>query len=175
LEHRIGGLEKEDITGRVSQDPLNHQKMTELRQQKIEQIANDIPPLNVEGESAGDMLILGWGGTYGAIKTAFSNLRAEGHKVSYAHLRYLNPFPANLGEVLGQFKRVVVPELNTGQLKSVLQSKYRIPVIGLNKVQGLPLKAADVEEGIHALLQGLPIDVSATRQKTSNLFSEVGG
>lgn len=175
LEHRIGGLEKEDITGRVSQDPLNHQKMTELRQQKIEQIANDIPPLKVEGESVGDILILGWGGTYGAIKTAFSNLRAEGHKVSYAHLRYLNPFPANLGEVLGQFKRVVVPELNTGQLKSVLQSKYRIPVIGLNKVQGLPLKAADVEEGIHALLQGLPINVSATRQKTSNLFSEVGG
>ncbi|OQW95234.1 MAG: 2-oxoglutarate ferredoxin oxidoreductase subunit alpha [Beggiatoa sp. IS2] len=175
LEHRIGGLEKEDVTGRVSQDPLNHEKMTELRQQKIDRIANDIPPLQVEGESEGDILILGWGGTYGAIKTAFDHLRAEGHKVSYTHLRYLNPFPANLGEVLGRFKRVVVPELNTGQLKAVLQSKYRISIIGLNKVQGLPLKATDVEDGIHSLLQGLPINASTTGDKANTLYSEVGG
>jgi 2-oxoglutarate ferredoxin oxidoreductase subunit alpha len=168
-------LEKEDISGRVSHDPVNHQKMTEFRQQKVDRIVNDIPLVQVEGETEGDILILGWGGTYGAIKTAFDNLRAEGIKVSYAHLRYLNPFPSNLGEVLNQFKRIVVPELNMGQLKTVLQAKYRVPIIGLNKVQGLPLKAADVENGIHALLQGLPMNIFTTTDKASTLFEEVGG
>lgn len=175
LEHRIGGLEKEDITGRVSHDPLNHQKMTDLRRQKIEGIAKDIPPATLEGESEGDLLIIGWGGTYGALKTAFDNLCAAGKKVSYVHLRYLNPFPANLGDILKRFKRVVVPELNTGHLRMVLQAQYLIPVIGLNKVQGLPLKAFEVEESITALLEGRPVTMFEVAKDAMFLYQEAAG
>jgi 2-oxoglutarate ferredoxin oxidoreductase subunit alpha len=153
LEHRIGGLEKEDITGLVSSDPMNHQKMTYIRAEKIERIANDIPEAIVEGEQSGDLLILGWGGTYGAIKDAFDKMCSEGKKISYCHLKHLNPFPRNLGEVLKRFKRVLVPELNTGQLATILRSKYLITPIGLNKIQGLPLKTFEVEEKVNQLLQ----------------------
>jgi len=168
LEHRIGGLEKEDVTGKVSHDPLNHQKMVSLRQAKIDKIADDIPLAEVEGEPAGDLLIVGWGSTYGAIKTAFDKMRADGKKLSYLHLHYLNPFPKNLGNLLSCFKRVVVPELNMGQLRTMLQSKYLTPVIGMNKVQGLPLKASEVEEGITKLLQDQSLTTLMVGSKTDN-------
>lgn len=152
LEHRIGGLEKEDITGIVSQDPANHQKMTEIRQRKIDQIANDIPEAKVIGEQEGDILILGWGSTYGAIKDAFDKLREDGKKISMCHIYHLNPLPRNLGEILTKFDRVIVPELNNGQLRTILQGKYLKPLLGLNKIQGLPLKAYEVEEKINEML-----------------------
>jgi len=152
LEHRIGGLEKQDITGEVSHDPSNHQRMVELRQEKIERIVKDIPHTEVMGEKEGDLLILSWGSTYGAAKTAFENLRSDGYKLSFVHLKYLNPFPENLGEILFNFKRILIPELNMGQLKTIIQSRYLLPVIGLNKVQGKPFKAIEIEEKLIELL-----------------------
>jgi 2-oxoglutarate/2-oxoacid ferredoxin oxidoreductase subunit alpha len=153
LEHRIGGLEKEDITGLVSQDPANHQKMVELRKAKIDGIVEDIPLAEVEGEQQGDLLILGWGGTYGAIKDAYNRIRSEGKKVSYCHLTHLNPLPGNVEDILNNFNRILIPELNMGHLKAILQAKFLKPIIGLNKVQGLPLKADEVEEKINELLK----------------------
>ena len=152
LEHRIGGLEKADITGHVSHDPMNHQKMVELRKQKVEGIANDIPELEVAGEKEGDLLVLSWGSTYGAAKTAYDKLRDEGHKLSFVHLKYIHPFPKNLGEILFSFKRILIPEMNMGQLKTIIQSTFLVPVIGLNKVQGKPFKAIEIEEKILELL-----------------------
>lgn len=172
LEHRIGGLEKEDISGRVSHDPLNHQKMTNLRRQKVEGIVKDIPLAELEGETEGDLLIVGWGGTYGAIKTAFDKMRGEGKKISYVHLRHLNPFPSNLGDILKRFNRVVVPELNNGHLKTILRSEYLVPVIGLSKVQGLPLKAFEVEESINALLEGRPVTTFDVTEDATFLYQE---
>jgi 2-oxoglutarate ferredoxin oxidoreductase subunit alpha len=153
LEHRIGGLEKQDITGEVSHEPSNHQRMVELRKEKIDRIAKDIPPIEVQGEKEGDLLLLSWGSTYGAAKTAFEDLRLKGEKLSFANLKYLHPFPENLGEILYNFKRILIPELNMGQLKTVIQSRYLIPVIGLNKVQGKPFKAVEIEEKIVELLK----------------------
>ncbi len=153
LEHRIGGLEKEDISGLVSQDPLNHQKMVEIRQRKIDNIAGDIPEAEILGEEEGDLLVVGWGGTYGAIIDAYNKLRSEGKKLSYAHLTHLNPFPRNLESILRKFKRILIPELNTGQLRMLLREKYTLTnLIGLNKVQGLPLKAFEVEDKVNELL-----------------------
>jgi 2-oxoglutarate/2-oxoacid ferredoxin oxidoreductase subunit alpha len=152
MEHRIGGLEKEDGSGVVSHDPMNHQKMVEIRQKKVDGIANDIPELEVVGDAPGDLLLLSWGSTYGAAKTAVDNLKAKGHTVSFAHLNYLNPFPKNLGDVLHKFERVVIPELNLGQLKNLIQAKYLKRVIGINKVQGKPFKAVELEEKILMLL-----------------------
>ncbi len=152
MEHRIGGLEKEDGSGVVSHDPINHQKMTELRQLKVEGITNDIPELEVIGDSEGDLLLLSWGSTFGAAKSAVDRLKAGGYTISFAHLRYLNPFPKNLGDVLHRFERVVIPELNMGQLKNLIQAKYLKPVIGINKVQGKPFKSIELEEKLKMLL-----------------------
>jgi len=153
LEHRIGGLEKEDLTGLVSQDPVNHEKMVEIRAKKIENIANDIPLAEVEGEQEGDLLIIGWGSTYGAIKDAFDQIRSEGHKVSYCHLTHLNPLPRNLGDILNKFERILIPELNSGHLKFILQAKYFRPILSLNKIQGVPLKAYEVRNKVFELLR----------------------
>ena len=152
LEHTIGGLEKKDISGIVSQGPDNHQRMVELRAKKIEGIVNDIPLATVEGEQSGDLLIIGWGGTYGAIKDAFDTLRGEGKKISFCHLTHLNPLPKNLGEILSNFERILVPELNMGQLKFLLQAKFLRPILGLNKVQGTPLQEFEVVEKVLELL-----------------------
>lgn len=152
MEHRIGGLEKEDGSGVVSHDPSNHQKMVELRQRKVDGIANDIPELEVMGEPEGDILLLSWGSTFGAAKSAVLKLKAAGYNLSFANLRYLNPFPKNLGDVLHRFERVVVPELNLGQLKNLIQAKYLKPVIGINKVQGKPFKSVELEEKLIMLL-----------------------
>jgi 2-oxoglutarate ferredoxin oxidoreductase subunit alpha len=152
LEHRIGGLEKQDVTGTVSHDPENHQRMTELRQEKINRIADDIPMAEVHGPASGDLLVLGWGSSYGAVKTAFDRLTIEGMEVSYVHLKHLNPFPKNLGDILNRFERVYIPEMNLGQLKTIIQAKYLKPVIGYHKVQGQPFMASEIEEELKKLL-----------------------
>jgi 2-oxoglutarate ferredoxin oxidoreductase subunit alpha len=152
LEHRIGGLEKEDVTGNVSYDPMNHEKMVRIRAQKIANIANDIPLLEVNGPSEGDLLVIGWGGTYGAIVTAVQRAQRKGHKVAQAHLRYLNPMPRNTGEVLKRYKKVLVPELNAGQLSLLLRGEFLVDAIGLNKIQGRPFLVSEIEAKIEQLL-----------------------
>src|SRR5262249_26977587 len=126
LEHRIGGLEKEDVTGNVSYDPQNHEHMVRVRAQKIANIANEIPPLEVSGPAEGDLLVIGWGGTYGTITSAVERAQRKGRKVAQAHLRYLNPMPKNTEQVLRRYKKVLVPELNAGQLLLLLRGYFAI-------------------------------------------------
>lgn len=152
LEHRIGGLEKENGSGNISYNAQNHQLMVDLRAEKVERIADTLPLAEVEGDSQGDVLVVSWGGTYGVIKTAVQNMRSRGVSVSHLHVRYLNPLQKNVGEILRNFKHVVVAELNKGQLLKVLRSTYLVPAVGLNKVQGLPFKAEEVEAKINELL-----------------------
>ncbi len=154
LEHRIGGLEKANITGNVSYDTKNHDFMVRTRAQKIKHIENDIPELTVRGEESGDILVLGWGGTYGSITEAITHLRAKGYKVSQAHLKYLNPMPKNTKEVLSRFKKVLVPEINLGQLAHILKGEYLVPVESLTKVEGLPFKSSEIEEKIISMVGG---------------------
>lgn len=144
LEHRIGGLEKADKTGNVSYDAANHQFMTEQRQRKVDGVAGDIPPLEVKGDESGKLLVLSWGSTYGAVSQAVKQTRAEGKSVSHAHLRYLNPFPKNLGDVLARFERVLIPENNMGQLKLLVRGRFLVDAVGLNKVTGQPFKIREV-------------------------------
>jgi 2-oxoglutarate ferredoxin oxidoreductase subunit alpha len=151
LEHRIGGLEKEAETGNVSYDPDNHQAMCELRQEKIDRIADFIPPQEVFGPEKGDVLVLSWGGTYGACRTAVTRAQAAGTSVAHAQLRYLNPFPSNFEEVLNNYDKVLIPELNLGQLKTLIQAKYLVECIGLNKVKGRPFTIAEIEQRIEEL------------------------
>ncbi|MBX7125758.1 MAG: 2-oxoacid:acceptor oxidoreductase subunit alpha, partial [Cyclobacteriaceae bacterium] len=159
MEHRIGGLEKEDGSGNVSSDATNHERMVHIRKDKIERIALDIPEAIVEGEEEGDLLMISWGSTYGAAKTVYERLRANGHVLSFLHLRYLNPFPRNLGDILKRFNRVVVPELNLGQLQFLLQAKYLKPVIGIHKVQGRPFKSTELEQKLIGLLTQNTVEV----------------
>jgi 2-oxoglutarate ferredoxin oxidoreductase subunit alpha len=144
LEHRIGGLEKADGTGNVSYDPKNHQRMTDLRQAKIDRIADGIPDLEPFGDPEGDVLVVGWGGTYGSIHSAVKRARAEGLKVSQIHLRHLNPFPRNLEALLRSFGKVLVPELNMGQLRTILRARFLVDAQGLNKVEGQPFKVREI-------------------------------
>ncbi len=152
LEHRVGGLEKADVTGNVSYDPDNHEKMTRFRAEKVARIANDIPDLEVVGDDSGDLLVLGWGSTYGANLSAVQRARAKGLAVSFAHLRYLNPFPSNLGDVIARFDRILIPELNLGQLAMLVRSRYVVDAASLNKVTGRPFLIGEVEEKIHELV-----------------------
>jgi len=151
LEHRIGGLEKDSRTGGVSYDPENHQRMTETRAEKVARIADSFGPVEVEGDEAGDVLVIGWGSTYGAIKKAVQGVRARGLRVGHAHLRWLNPLPPGLGEAIERYDHVLVPELNNGQLVHVLRDRFLVPARGLSKVQGLPFSAREVEASILAL------------------------
>jgi 2-oxoglutarate ferredoxin oxidoreductase subunit alpha len=152
LEHRIGGLEKEDVTGNVSYDPQNHDKMVRLRAEKIARIADDIPPVEVFGKDSGQVLVVGWGGTYGAITSAVESLQREGASVSSIHLRHLNPFPKNLGDVLKRFRTVLVAELNLGQLCLLIRARYLVDAQSVNKVQGRPFKVAEITRAIQAHL-----------------------
>ncbi len=152
LEHRIGGLEKSDILGNVSYDPDNHQRMQLLRQAKVAGIAKDIPPLDVYGADKGDLLILGWGSTYGAIRSAVERLRGQGQAVSHAHLRHLNPFPANTEDVLRAFRRVLIPELNLGQLLMLIRSRYLIDAVGYDRVRGKPFRIVEIEAEAERIL-----------------------
>jgi 2-oxoglutarate ferredoxin oxidoreductase subunit alpha len=153
LEHRIGGLEKENITGNINYSPENHEFMVRLRAKKIAGIADDIPELEIFGDQdGGDLLVLGWGSTYGAIRAAVEKKRAQGVSVSQAHLRYLNPLPRNTAEVLRKFKHVAIPEMNTGQLVKIIRSEFLIDAKGWNKIQGLPFFAAEIEARIDQTL-----------------------
>lgn len=154
LEHRIGGLEKQHITGNVNYEPQNHEFMVKMRTEKVERIANEIPLAEVEGDPQGDLLVVGWGGTYGSIKSAVARHRQKGNSVSHLHLRWLNPMPRNVGEILYKFKHILVPELNLGQLVKVLRAKYLVPAVGLNKIQGLPFKSIEIENKIEEILRG---------------------
>ncbi|MCH9028246.1 MAG: 2-oxoacid:acceptor oxidoreductase subunit alpha [Bacteroidetes bacterium] len=154
LEHRIGGLETDDITGNINYEPDNHDKMVRIRNQKIQNIANDIPELKVDGDDSGDLLVLGWGGTYGTLKDAVRLGRKKGYKVSHAHLRYINPLPKNTKDVLKSFSKVLIPEINLGQLASLIKSEFLIEVEQQNLVRGLPFKTEDVLGKITELLGG---------------------
>jgi 2-oxoglutarate/2-oxoacid ferredoxin oxidoreductase subunit alpha len=154
LEHRIGGLTKADGTGNVSYDPLNHERMVELRERKVAGIARDVPPAEVDGPERGELLVIGWGGTAGAIEAAVEDVRQSGLSVSRLHLRHLNPFPANLETVLGRFDRVLVPELNRGQLSMLLRARFLVPAESLGKVQGQPFKVAEIRDRIVSMLRG---------------------
>ncbi|MGI9528842.1 MAG: 2-oxoacid:acceptor oxidoreductase subunit alpha, partial [Acidimicrobiia bacterium] len=153
LEHRIGGLEKDATTGNVSYDPDNHETMTDVRSRKISAISQDIPELEVHGEGS-DLLVLGWGSTYGAIRTAVNRVLKSGRQVAHAHLRYVNPFPTNLKEVLASYDRVLIPEINMGQLSRLIRAEFLVPTIGYNRVMGLPMKAREIEAEIHKVLDG---------------------
>jgi 2-oxoglutarate ferredoxin oxidoreductase subunit alpha len=152
LEHRIGGLEKADGTGTVSYDADNHHRMCVLRAAKIAGIAKDIPPLETFGADEGELLILGWGSTYGALRSATELMLAEGKSVAHAHLRYLNPFPANTGEVLKRYRTVLVPELNLGQLWFVIRGTYLVDAVGYGRVRGKPFRIAEIVAEAERLL-----------------------
>jgi 2-oxoglutarate ferredoxin oxidoreductase subunit alpha len=152
LEHRIGGLEKQDVTGNINYEPLNHENMVRIRAAKIQAIVQDIPPAVPAGDAAGDLLIVSWGSTFGAITQSLKTQRAKGHKIGHLHLRHLNPFPENLGEVLKNYKHVLVPELNMGQLLWMLRAKFLVNAIGLNKIQGRPFKQAELDQKIEEVL-----------------------
>lgn len=153
LEHRIGGLEKEDITGNVSYDPENHQHMVKTREEKVERIADYIPLQTLDsGPETGDVLVLGWGSTYGAIKSAVAEMQAQGKAVAHAHLRHMRPFPSNLGNMLKAYKRVLIPEINNGQLIKIIRDRYLIDAVAFNKIKGVPITRAELANAISELL-----------------------
>jgi 2-oxoglutarate/2-oxoacid ferredoxin oxidoreductase subunit alpha len=154
LEHRIGGLEKANIYGTVSYDADNHDTMIKLRDKKVKSIVNDIPDLEIDGEQEGELLVLGWGGTYGAIKESINSIRTKGYKVSQAHLKYIHPMPKNTGEVLKKFKKILIPEINLGQLSKVIRYEFLVEVEQLNIVRGLPFRTVDIENKIIEILGG---------------------
>jgi 2-oxoglutarate ferredoxin oxidoreductase subunit alpha len=171
LEHRIGGLEKGDGHGNISYDPTNHDFMVRTRQAKVDRIADSIPPLEVDDPSRrAKVLVLGWGSTYGPIGAGVRRVRKAGYDVAQAHLRHLNPFPHDLGAVLTRYDKVLVPEMNLGQLSMLLRAKYLVDVIGYNRVRGLPLKAAELAEAIGELVasaEGVDVDLTTTSQEAT--------
>jgi 2-oxoglutarate ferredoxin oxidoreductase subunit alpha len=152
LEHRIGGIEKQDVTGNINYEPLNHEHMVRLRAAKVEAVANDIPPVVVEGDQSGDLLIIAWGSTHGPITAALNAQREKGRSVGHVHLRHLNPLPRDLGEVIKRFQKVLVPEMNMGQLLMILRAKYLVDAQGYNKIQGKPFKTSEIEHKIEEML-----------------------
>ncbi|MGA8011096.1 MAG: 2-oxoacid:acceptor oxidoreductase subunit alpha [Candidatus Acidiferrales bacterium] len=152
LEHRIGGIEKQDITGNVNYEPLNHERMVRLRAAKVAAIVQDVPDVVPAGDPSGDLLIVAWGSTLGPITAALKSERAKGHRIGHVHLRHLNPLPKNLGEVLGRYDRILVPEMNMGQLVMVLRAKYLVDAQGYNKIQGKPFKQSEIEQKIEEML-----------------------
>jgi len=154
LEHRIGGLEKREGSGDVSYDPDNHERMVRLRAEKVARVANDLPLAEVVGDPEGGLLVIGWGSTWGSITSAVRRARQRGLRVSQLHLRHLNPMPLNLGELLERYDRVLVPEINLGQLALLLQGRYLKPVIRLNRVRGLPFAAAEILDKIVEIEEG---------------------
>jgi 2-oxoglutarate ferredoxin oxidoreductase subunit alpha len=153
MEHRIGGLEKEYLSGNVSYAPMNHEQMVRVRARKIAGIAAEIPPTEIHGAPSGELLVIGWGSTYGSIAAAVKAAQQQGKAVSHVHLRYLNPLPPDLGDVLLGFKRILVPEMNLGQLIKVLRAEYLVDAVGLNKIQGLPLKVSEILNRIDHILE----------------------
>ena len=154
LEHRIGGLEHAHLTGNVSHDPMNHEHMTQLRADKIDRIAESIAPVSVDGPDSGDLLVLGWGSTYAAIRAGTRNARREGYSVAHAHLRHIHPFAPNLAALFANYEQVLVPELNSGQLAMMLRAKYLVDVVSYPKIQGLPFKAAEIRQKVIDAITG---------------------
>ena len=152
LEHRIGGLEKQDVTGNINYEPLNHERMVRLRAEKVAAIVQEIPDVVPEGDPSGELLIVAWGSTHGPITAALRSERAMGHRIGHVHLRYLNPMPRNLGEVLGRYNKILVPEMNMGQLIMLLRAKYLVDAQGYNKIQGKPFKQSEIEQKIEEML-----------------------
>ncbi|HNJ29499.1 MAG TPA: 2-oxoglutarate ferredoxin oxidoreductase subunit alpha, partial [Ferruginibacter sp.] len=153
LEHRVGGLEKQDVTGNISYDPDNHQHMVKTRQAKVDLIADYIPEQKLDsGPDKGKVLVLGWGSTYGAIKSACAELQKEGHAVSHAHLRYIRPFPRNLGAMLKNFDTVLVPEINNGQLVKIIRDVYFVDAKPYNKIMGIPITKGELVDEIKKLV-----------------------
>jgi 2-oxoglutarate/2-oxoacid ferredoxin oxidoreductase subunit alpha len=152
LEHRIGGLEKQDVTGNVSYDPENHDRMVRLRAQKVAGIAQDIPELEVDDPDAAQTLVLSWGGTYGPVAAGVRRVRARGKAVAHAHLRHLNPFPRNTGEIVRRYEKVLVPEINLGQLVKLVRAEFLVDATGFNLVRGIPFRASEVEQAIEAMV-----------------------
>lgn len=153
LEHRVGGLGKQDITGNVSYDADDHQHIVNTRAQKVANIADRLPLQDVEGPSNGDLLVVGWGGTYGALRSAVRKAQSNGQSVAHAHIRYLNPFPSNLGRILTKYRKVLVPELNMGQLSQLLNARYPVRVLSYPKVKGQPFKISEISDKINELLK----------------------
>lgn len=153
FEHRIGGLEKESSSGNVSYDPDNHHEMTLQRQRKVDIVANSIPDLEVYGENSGDLLVLSWGGVFGSVKSAVKKSQEHGSSVSHVHIRHINPFPKNLGKILKSFKKVLIPELNMGQLLTIIRAKYLVDAVGFNQVAGKPFSSNTVFNTIESLLK----------------------
>jgi 2-oxoglutarate ferredoxin oxidoreductase subunit alpha len=156
LEHRIGGIEKQDVTGNISYEPDNHDHMVRTRAEKVRRVAQEIPPTSINGPATGDLLVVGWGGTYGAITAAVERAQAEGKSVAAVHLRHLNPLPPDLGHILREFRKVLVPEINSGQLVRVLRAEYLVDAVGFNRVRGLPLASEEIYEVIDQLLEKRP-------------------
>jgi 2-oxoglutarate ferredoxin oxidoreductase subunit alpha len=154
LEHRIGGLAKEAVTGNVSYAPLNHEQMVRLRARKVAGIQREIPPTEVFGAADPDLLVIGWGSTFGAIRQAVTDLREAGHRVAHAHLRHMNPLPPDLGDILRRARHVLVPEINLGQLVRVLRAEFLVPAIGYQKIQGRPFKVSELVARCTRLLAG---------------------
>jgi 2-oxoglutarate ferredoxin oxidoreductase subunit alpha len=151
LEHRIGGIEKQDVTGNISYDPENHDHMVRTRAEKVRRVAQEIPPTSINGPATGDVLVVGWGGTYGSITAAVERAQAAGRSVASIHLRHLNPLPPDLGHILREYRRVLVPEINSGQLVRVLRAEYLVDAVGFNRVRGLPLASEDIQDAINQL------------------------
>jgi 2-oxoglutarate/2-oxoacid ferredoxin oxidoreductase subunit alpha len=151
LEHRIGGIEKQDVTGNISYDPENHDHMVRTRAEKVRRVAQEIPPTSINGPATGDLLVVGWGGTYGSITAAVERAQASGKSVASVHLRHLNPLPPDLGHILREYRKVLVPEINSGQLVRVLRAEYLVDAVGFNRVRGLPLASEDIEDAINQL------------------------
>jgi 2-oxoglutarate/2-oxoacid ferredoxin oxidoreductase subunit alpha len=152
LEHRVGGIEKQDVTGNINYEPLNHEHMVRTRAEKVEGIAQDIPEIVPEGDPSGDLLIIAWGSTAGPITAAMKPMREKGHRIGHVHLRYLNPLPRNLGEILKRYKKVLVPEMNMGQLSMILRAKFLVDAESYGKIQGKPFKQSEIEAKIEELL-----------------------
>src|SRR5206468_1860218 len=148
LEHRIGGIEKQDVTGNISYDPENHDHMVRTRAEKVRRVAQEIPPTSINGPATGDVLVVGWGGTYGAITAAVERAQADGKSVASIHLRHLNPLPPDLGHLLREYRKVLVPEINSGQLVRVLRAEYLVDAVGFNRVRGLPLASEDIYDAV---------------------------
>lgn len=153
LEHRIGGLAKEEVTGHVSYDPVNNERMNQIRADKVARVAMDVPPTEIRGDRSGKLLVIGWGSTYGALVEAVERLRAQGKSVSHVHLRYLHPLPPDLKEIIHGFEKVIVPELNMGQLLKIIRAEYLVDAKGINKIQGQPFRVAEIMDKLRAVLE----------------------
>ena len=167
LEHRIGGIEKDFLTGNISYEPSNHERQVRVRAEKVERVAQEFPALDLKGEATGDVLVIGWGGTFGALRQAVEELRGHGRQVSHAHLRWMWPLEPGLEKLLPKFKHVLVAELNSGQLRTILRAKYLVDAQGLNKIQGQPFKVREVVTAVEALIAGQPLPESATTARAA--------